>query len=259
MPTLDTLPPEILFSILSFSSPFNPTIAPRHPLYTIAATNHYLRSIVEEYAKGLLKQHAHFTPKNTSSLIHRRQWLKWLSTICWFCRKPSVRKAILDPATTCCMKCDRKFPKMTMTNASTKHGLSKLDLFTPNPLHPNLPSLTVGVYMCMGSHTVMLSEPDVLARKKYIYDLLGTAQSSDPAYLKRRVSAHERIIKHMDRRLNLGQWVRRRPLAIVEGEAIAKSMRTEESREKYVVEGLEREWAAMGIRGGSEESAIELD
>lgn len=114
MATLDTLPTEILFGILSFASPFNPILVPKHPLYTLAATNRHLRSCVEEYTRVLLKQHADITvPKKSNVFVCRKKWIKWLDKTCQLCKKNSVRKAILDPTLTCCMTCDKKtFPKL---------------------------------------------------------------------------------------------------------------------------------------------------
>ena len=114
MATLDALPPEILFNILSFASPFDPTLAPRHPLYTVAATNRHLRSVAEEYTRGLLKKHADITPPKASRIFTcRKTWIKWLDKTCQLCKKRSVRKAILDATMTCCSACDNKtFPKM---------------------------------------------------------------------------------------------------------------------------------------------------
>lgn len=37
-----------------------------------------------------------------------------------------------------------------MTNALSKYGLSKLDIYTPSVLHPELPPLATGDYTVMG-------------------------------------------------------------------------------------------------------------
>ena len=114
MATLMSLPIEILFNILSYSSAFDPTPAPSHPLYNLAATSRHLRSVVEEYARVLLKQHAGFTPPKSSKIFAcRNKWIKWLSIHCQFCKKKSVRKAILYPTLACCQACDKaNFPKL---------------------------------------------------------------------------------------------------------------------------------------------------
>jgi hypothetical protein len=115
-PTLDTLPPEILFSILSYTSPFSTLLLPNHPLYTTAATSKHLCSTVEEYCRGLLKCHADKTPPKSSkrnTFVCRRKWIKWVKETCALCGKGSKRKAILDAGMTCCKQCDDKnFPKM---------------------------------------------------------------------------------------------------------------------------------------------------
>jgi hypothetical protein len=131
-----------------------------------------------------------------------------------------------------------------MTQATQATHLSKLDLFTPSPLHPDLPPLATGLYYVMGGAATMLSTPDVLARK--------TAQ--DDATMRVRPARHDRIIKH----LNIAYydevgWLMRqvRNLDGHAGEAGRKtgpkSMQTEESRREYAEKGLRREWAEMGV------------
>ncbi|ORY15552.1 hypothetical protein BCR34DRAFT_558571 [Clohesyomyces aquaticus] len=283
-PTLVSLPPEILFNVLSYSSPFNPTLLPLHPLYTLAASNSYLRSVVEEFARGLLKQHASInmqivrrgtgvTRGGTQRTVCRHRWMKWLKSTCWHCRRKSERAAILDATMTCCKACDRRvYPKMTMTDATTTHGLSKLDLFTPNILHPSLPPLTIGSYMCMGSDALMLSLPDVLARKSYVHGLLGPEKAAGVAYLRRRAAAHERMMMHVGYSLVLGKWSKNPDDWYKwRDDGRCRSLQTKEGREQYVKEALEREWAVMGMdiggerkmercdEGKTEESAVVVD
>ncbi|KAF2691272.1 hypothetical protein K458DRAFT_287466 [Lentithecium fluviatile CBS 122367] len=272
-PTLDTLPPEILFNILSYTSPFDASHAPLHPLYTTAATCRHLCSIVEEYSRSLLKRHVNITPPKaakTNAFVCRKKWVRWVAGTCQLCGKKSRRTAILDPSLTCCQACDHShFPKMTMTEAITTHYLSKLDLFTPNKLHPTLPPLLLGTYIFMGGDTLMLSEPSVLARKAHLHGLLGD-KAADPAYLRRRVAAHDRLMKHMDIqhsvRLGRVRWVKRWNLPAVDrmdAEAlkkVPKSLRSAEARAEYVRKGLGKEWEAMGLGelGAPEEQAIEI-
>jgi len=156
-----------------------------------------------------------------------------------------------------------------MTEAISTHALSKLDLFTPNKLHPALPPLTLGTYMCMGNDTLMLSTPSVLARKAHIHGLLGD-KAKDAAYLRRRVAAHDRLILHMDimHRVSQGKarWVKayRWTGRNVNGEATKrkpKSLGSSEDREAYVRKGLKKQWHDMGLGelGGSMEEAIEIE
>lgn len=134
-----------------------------------------------------------------------------------------------------------------MTEATSKHYLSKLDLLTPSILHPDLGPLATSTYVCMGSDTRMFSTPDVLARKSHIQSLLGT-EASNTVYLKRRIAAHDRIIRHKDITVCKGKWVRAGFYdSIAEEDLKAKSMRTSETREKYVKDRLEKEWTAMGM------------
>ncbi|CAO2650576.1 Nn.00g018680.m01.CDS01 [Neocucurbitaria sp. VM-36] len=258
---LDTLPPEILFNILSFTEPTcNPTLI-SYPLNALAETNKYLNTIVEEYARGLLKQHANITPPKSSRIFTCRR--KWLGEICQFCNKPSKRRAILYPTLTCCRACDKEhFPKMTMTKATQDFHLSKLDLFTPNTLHPRLPRLAIGIYAVMGGTATMIAEADVLARRDHIYKLLGR-KAQDASYMRNRPARHHRIIKHLDIMWSYSKSAWRaapeRSEALVENGP--KSMRTEENRKEYARKAIQKEWAAIGMSedGMSQETAIELD
>jgi len=114
MPDLTSLPPEILFTILSYTEPnLNPTLS-TYPLNTLAATNKHLNAIVEEYARNLLKRHADIVlPKNTRIYTCRR---KWLGDMCYFCKKKTQRKACLYKSVACCLGCDKKeYEKMVCT------------------------------------------------------------------------------------------------------------------------------------------------
>lgn len=144
-----------------------------------------------------------------------------------------------------------------MTAAIKNFGLTKLDLFTPNALHPNLPPLTVGEYVCNGVDTTMISEPDVLARKALIHGMLA---DSTPRALKRRYNAHVLLLKHMNPTIPAGssKWI---PMGGEEipGAILWETLRTPQSRKMHVKELLEKEWAAMGISGYSTDTAIEMD
>lgn len=144
-----------------------------------------------------------------------------------------------------------------MSAAVNQHGLTKLDLFTPNALHPDLPSLTVGEYICSGIDTTMISEPDVLARKKLIHGML---LDSTKKALTKRNNQHTRLLKHMNPTIpaGCGRWVRVRQGDVI-GECLWESLRTPESRGEFVRNKLREEWAAMGSKGSSTDDAIELD
>jgi hypothetical protein len=157
-----------------------------------------------------------------------------------------------------------------MTEAITVHGVSKLDLFTPNRLHPTLPPLTLGAYVCMGNDTLMISTPCVLARKAHVYALLGD-QADDTGYLRRRIAAHDRLIRHLDimHKVSRGKarWIKAYKLTAVgaDGEKVptklTKSLQTIETREEYVRKALLKEWKAMGLggQGRSEDTAITIE
>lgn len=147
-------------------------------------------------------------------------------------------------------------PTQTMTQAAKEHYLSKLDLFTPNALHPTLPSLTTGLYTVMGSACTMILESDVRARKAHILSLLGADVD-----MHRRPATHDRIISHMQLYYCCGNarheagWRKAPSLTNAAMEKAAKSMKTEEGRMEYVRKGLEKEWVAMGVKVGSGWSA----
>lgn len=143
-----------------------------------------------------------------------------------------------------------------MTQAMKLHGLSKLDLFTPNCLHPALPPLQVGQYMCMGSPAVMISEPDVLARKQYIHGLLGITPTNH-TLLSRRRTSHSKLMIALDITFRDGRLVKanKDPPDNSSLDHLAKvlrkpkSLHTSEGREKYIRDQLAREWEMMGTTG----------
>lgn len=138
---LETLPPELLYNVLSFLSYDLPTELPLyweedHPLSAVAALSPFLRDHIEEHTRNLLFTHttavnarknaastaldADASAKPSSKLptcprtghTWRKKWLSALKKECWFCRKKSSRRAILDKTMVCCDKCDgRRFPK----------------------------------------------------------------------------------------------------------------------------------------------------
>jgi hypothetical protein len=132
-----------------------------------------------------------------------------------------------------------------MSTATSTHHLSKLDLFTPNVLHPTLPPLTTGTYPVMGTAATMILSQDVFARSAHIASLLGD-KCEDLGYMQRRVAAHDRIVAHM--RIRYCGEERRWVAAGWSGGKVARSMGSEEGRRGYVERGLEREWGEMGGR-----------
>lgn len=153
-----------------------------------------------------------------------------------------------------------------MTQAIKDHRLSKLDLFTPNLLHPTLPPLTTGVYTVMGSACTMILKSDVLARETHIKSLLRAPADGDTDKLMRgRIAAHDRIIAHMGQYYcsgngsSPGGWRKAPALSEAAMEKAAKSMKTEEGRKAYMKKNLEHEWRLMGMKSGnSAEDALEI-
>ena len=153
-----------------------------------------------------------------------------------------------------------------MTKATQDYNLSKLDLFTPNPLHPLLPRLAIGTYSVMGGTATMIAEGDILFRRDHIYKLLGE-KAQDASYMRKRPATHNRIIAHLGIvwSYTKGHWrtlpeFANPPSGFPEDKR-PKSMRSKDNREEYVQKALQKEWAAMGISAGglSEDSAIVLD
>ncbi|KAI8936397.1 hypothetical protein NX059_006807 [Plenodomus lindquistii] len=242
MTDLTLLPPELLYTILTH---LEPAAQPKTPFTHLAlsATCKHLHALVEEHANNALKKHGLTLPKRLSKNGTLRR--KWLGDICQYCYKASKRRACFYKKVVCCKACDRElFPKMTMTQAITEHHLSKLDLFTPNPLHPLLEELRVGTLASV--QATMISEPDVLARRDYIYALLGPA-AQDSSALRARPAAHERIIQHLNTAYDpdIRRWCLARPHADMSRQP--KSMQTREGRLAYVKKALRKERMTLGL------------
>lgn len=146
-----------------------------------------------------------------------------------------------------------------MTDARNATHLSKLDLFTPSPLHPHLPPLATGLHM--GGLATMILTSDVLARRAHIGALLGD-EAGDEAAMRKRQARHERIMKHLNVDYFEGAgWVdrgdTRREAAVGVGvlKKVPKSMRTREDMRRYAEEGLRREWQALGVEEGEDRMA----
>ncbi|KAJ4986917.1 hypothetical protein SVAN01_07595 [Stagonosporopsis vannaccii] len=260
MSTLASLPLEILFRVFDFiSSPYAPSSSPYHPLNSLAATSKYFDSASEEYARALLKQHANFAPKKRSKAYTSRK--KWLAETCQLCFRKSKRRSTLWGNLTCCLACDKgHFAKVTMTNAIKQYSLSKLDLFTPNRLHPALPPLAHGEYSVMGGLATMIYEPDLAIRQEHVHGQLDPADRTE-AQLRKRIRRHNTLMAHTEISYSTARkrWCRASRLQ-EEGKekSVRASMETKESREEFVRQGLALERAAVHIPGASEEPAIEL-
>ncbi|OSS49718.1 hypothetical protein B5807_06166 [Epicoccum nigrum] len=258
--SLETLPLELLFRVLDFiSNPYNATSFEHHPINSLAATSKHFDSGVEEYTRALLKQHANFAPRKKSKTYTSRR--KWLGETCQLCYKKSKRHSTFWKNLTCCLACDRKhFPKVTMTNAVQQHNLSKLDIFTPNIMHPALPRLVHGEYSVMGGVATMVYEPDLVSRRDYIHSQL-IEPDRHPSMLRKRIRRHETLMRHMtitySTRLQL--WCRTAYCDEVVSRPGRPSLEMPESREEYVRTALAYERLVMGMKGSSEDNAIKLE
>ena len=165
-----------------------------------------------------------------------------------------------------------------MTNAIKQYELSKLDIFTPNRLHPTLPPLAHGEYSVMGgvatseydqrrihrrtADMTVIYEPDLVNRRDNIHERLSASDRND-AQLRKRVRRHDTLIMHMEVGYSAAckRWYHN-PRQVSKGgeeKSVRASMETKDSRDEFVRKGLEQEKAAMRIDGGSHGTAIELD
>ena len=94
----------------------------------------------------------------------------------------------------------------TMTAALNNYNLTKLDLFTPNPLYPEnpFPVLRFGVYNCMGVYTTMFMKDEVEERARLIH---GNNSAKDQ---KTRKSHRTKIENSMKMSVVGGRWVQLR-------------------------------------------------
>lgn len=166
-----------------------------------------------------------------------------------------------------------------MTNAVKQYGLSKLDLFTPNRLHPELPALAHGEYPVMGgvatsmcnqcgfygafTNSSVIYEPDLIVRRDHIHSFLGLLDRPNNSTARKRIRRHDLLMMHMELGYSAAHkiWYRNTPPARKEGvgKMVRKSMETRESRDAFVRDVLASEQASLRRQGASEETAIELD
>jgi hypothetical protein len=211
--TLNTLSPELVFGILSHledatvTKIINPIADENHPFFNIAATSKYLAAQVEEHCRHSLVLKGcstRVTKKTAKNPALRKKWIEYVKNHCHYCGVKSVHKAIMKPHIICCAKCDKiHYPKMTMTAAFATTCLSKLDLFTPNVLHPRLPTLRTTTYTCMGAPTTVIMTEDVKARAEIVGKLMPYLKHSAASRRRR----HDRAMGMMDHTLVAGRWV----------------------------------------------------
>ena len=93
-----------------------------------------------------------------------------------------------------------------MTAALNNYNLTKLDLFTPNPLYPEnpFPVLRFGVYNCMGVYTTMFMKDEVEERARLIH---GNNSAKDQ---KAQKSYRTKIENSMKLSVVGGRWVQPR-------------------------------------------------
>lgn len=185
-----------------------------HPFYALAATCHFFEGVVESYCQHLLLQYRNITAKNIfddkgnvmvqaskkrkreQRTVYRVLWVKWTRRHCSFCGMRSVRRCIFNCLIRCCASCDsRRWPeKITMSAATKKYHLTKLDLFRPNlaPINFHIRPIRYATYnSCVRSDTTMFIEEDVARLAKMIH-------GEERAGRRRRQNRRARILKAME-------------------------------------------------------------
>jgi hypothetical protein len=104
----------------------------------------------------------------------------------------------------------------------------------------------------------VIYEPDLIARRRYIRNLLGDIEGiNGNNNAQRRVRRHDQLIAHMEIAYSSARkmWYQS-PLIQKEGRSLKKSLETKERRDEFVRNTLEAEWAAMSTKIGREEDEL---
>jgi hypothetical protein len=217
-PSFHTLPHELVSEVLSYleaeksQNVENVNIKTNiHPFFAVAATSKSLNQHVEAHCRHYLTKvgcSPRVIKRTAKSSQFRKKWVHWVNYHCRFCGKKTERPSIMDKNIVCCMKCDKiQWPKITMTEALNTTMLTKLDLFTPNILHPDLPPLRASTYKCMGAPTTVILTEDVKAREAYVAKY--TRIAGNKAAIGRRRRRLLQAMELMDEQLVGGKWVKR--------------------------------------------------
>jgi len=149
-----------------------------------------------------------------------------------------------------------------MSEVERKHHLSKLDLFTPNILYPDLPPLLHGAYTVNGGRAMMLSTPDVKARITLIGGKIEDGSAS--ALTRRRHQRHSSIMVGLgltfDEVDGRAQWRKNSnwtSSALTKSSSAGVHYRLEEPLKK-AKRLLEYEWSIMDLPHSWEEIDLAL-
>ena len=158
MATLDNLPLDLHFQILSFLLRPTALTPTDHPFLALSATSRSLHSAVTAYTTHTLHALASrpLPPPSTTSKTPLKTLLTFLTKNCAFCHNPTVSHARLHPTLPCCRTCDLiHYPnKITLSNAMKTYNLTK------PALRANVP---FGQYMCSNILTTVFLGADVEA------------------------------------------------------------------------------------------------
>ena len=159
--------------------------------------------------------------RNRNKLL--RYWFNITWGHCFFCGGETIRRAIMDDTTVCCVQCDRTRvgAKITMSEAQTKYSLRKSELFggkipeylggPPNPIVDGIIPQRRGLRFGRDTSTTMFLEEDVkrLAFKKHKVDNI------DDLLLQKQEKSVLRKTKIEENKLKMLSYIRR--LAMVNG------------------------------------------
>lgn len=104
----------------------------------------------------------------------------------------------------------------------------------------------------------VIYEPDLIARRRYLGNVLGDLERVNNTNAQRRIRRHDRLMAHMEIAYSTARKIwHRSPLIQKEGKHVKKTLETKESRDEFVRNTLEAEWAAMSTQIGRAEDKEE--
>ncbi|KAI5842352.1 hypothetical protein BZA05DRAFT_477502 [Tricharina praecox] len=159
MPTLDDLPREVLYEILSHLSPVSASVPSlcRHAFSALFLSSRSLHSAVESYSLHLLTKLSLAFPSSPRARLkapYTRTYLRHAHMRCRFCDRRTRCVARVFNDVRCCRRCDTRWEGVTMTDARAEWRLGRDEL---------LARCRWGTYMVHSVRATMLLEEDVMA------------------------------------------------------------------------------------------------
>ncbi|KAF8539011.1 hypothetical protein BDD12DRAFT_805690 [Trichophaea hybrida] len=159
MATLETLPLDLHYHLLSYLDLPRPELRSAHPYLALSNVSKGLYSIVESYCTHRLTRLRTCFPTTAPKLAarpknSRRKYLQHTASRCRFCNRTTTAYSKLYTFIPCCAACDkREWPeKITLTKAKQKYGLKEEQLTS---------ACHYGAYYCHNVYTRMFNEPEV--------------------------------------------------------------------------------------------------